>query len=36
MILRPPSTGTYTARFQWFNWVTGREIAVRTVPLIVR
>ncbi len=36
MILRPPSTGTFTARFQWFNWVTGREIAVRTVPLIVR
>ena len=36
LILRPPSTGTYTARFQWFNWVTGREIAVRTVPLIVR
>lgn len=36
MLLRPPSTGTYTARFQWFNWATGREIAVRTVPLIVR
>jgi hypothetical protein len=35
MVLRPPSTGTFTARFQWFHWVTGKEIGVRTVPLIV-
>jgi FtsP/CotA-like multicopper oxidase with cupredoxin domain len=36
LVLRPPSTGTFTARFQWFHWVTGKEIAVRTVPLVVR
>jgi hypothetical protein len=36
MLLRPPSTGTFQATFQWFNWITRDVIATRTVPLIVR
>ena len=35
MLLRPPTTGTFLAKFQWFNWVTKKVIATRTVPLIV-
>ena len=31
----PAGPGTFLANFEWFNWVTKKVIATRTVPLIV-
>jgi hypothetical protein len=36
MVLHPPGTGTFIAKFEWFHWITRKVIATRTVPLVVR
>ncbi|WP_318779093.1 MULTISPECIES: multicopper oxidase domain-containing protein [unclassified Arthrobacter] len=34
VILRPPTAGRYQLRVEWEDWITGKILAARTVPII--
>jgi hypothetical protein len=34
LLLFPPTAGEYRIHVDWFQWVTGKLLATRTIPLI--
>ncbi|NKX50595.1 multicopper oxidase domain-containing protein [Arthrobacter deserti] len=35
VLLRPPAPGRYTLRLSWKDWITGKVVGTRTVPITV-